>query len=205
MVLYLLIILIGMVLVAAGNAVYGVAAGTVSWWLPAVLTVGTVAALFICDLLFAFLIKSLPRKWFNPRRRIFRAGRCETRFYEFLRINKWKDKIPEVGKLVGYDKTKVGDLSAANLKMFLTETAYAEVIHYFCLLSGVIVSIVYFLLPIPQIQGFFWTVILPCSLVNFFLNLPPIFIQRHNRPRLIRIYDLLVKKEEKAAAVNSPL
>jgi len=201
--LYLFIVFAGTVAVATGNAVYvGAITGAVVWWVPIVLTVGTVAALFACDIIFAFVVKSLPRKWFDPRRRIFRASKCEARFYEFIRINKWKDKVPEVGKLVGYDKTKVGDLSSANLNMFLTETAYAEVIHYFCLLSSVIVPVVYFMLPLPQIQGFFWTIILPCAFVNFALNLPPIFIQRHNRPRLLRIYDLLLKKEERAAKDN---
>ena len=200
MTLYLSIIFIGMAIASGlGVAYFSAYAGTHEWWVIVTMVVATSLALFLCDLIFAGSIKLLPQKWFDPYKKKYKISKREKSFYELLGINYWKDKVPEVGKLVGYDKTSVGDLTADNLFKFLTESAYGEIIHYFCLLSSVIIAVIYFFIPIDAINGLFWGVVLPCALVNFFLNVPPILIQRYNRPRLMRIHQLLVKKEQKAA------
>ena len=37
-------------------------------------------------------------------------------------------------------------------------------------------------------------IMLPLMIINFVLNIPPVLIQRLNRPKLLRIYELELKK-----------
>jgi len=194
--LYLWIIAIGGAVIFLANfLVFSVIGDSFYWWHLLVLTIGVIVALFLVDLIFAFFVRVWPKRWFSHKKRFFVVGKREMRFYERLGIVRWKDRVPEIGKLVGYDKTKVGERTADNILEFLYETGYGEVIHWWCLVASFIVMGIYFLLPFWDIR-LFLTTILPASIVNFFLNLAPVFIQRYNRPRLVRIYELQLKKEK---------
>ncbi|MDR1092958.1 MAG: hypothetical protein LBL66_02280, partial [Clostridiales bacterium] len=189
MVLYLFIIGFSMAAVFAANGVYAAIAGA-SVWAVFGMVWGDALALFLLDALFATAIHfALPKKWFDPYRKIYRAGKRERRFYNALRIVRWKDKIPETGKLIGqFDKTKVAGLEADYLFLFLRETCYAEIIHYaMLLLPSLIVPLCHALIfSGSSFRLYVWTLALPCAFVNFALQIPPIFVQRFNRPRLLR-------------------
>ena len=45
-----------------------------------------------------------------------------------------------------------------------------------------------------------WTIALPVILVNFFLQSPPVLVQRYNRHRLQKLYALQLRKKSRAEA-----
>ena len=76
------------------------------WWSIAIL-VGCVVVEFALDGLFAYIIHQLPDKWFKPNKKIYKVGKKERKFYDSLKIKKWKDKVWELGGLGGFRKNKI--------------------------------------------------------------------------------------------------
>ncbi len=136
-----------------------------------------------------------PKKSMNPEKKIYKVYKWEAKFYNKIGINKWKDKIPELGCLAGFVKTSVQTTDDPSyLFKFAEETVYAEVMH----VSSAIFGWLILLIP-PYDLMFnitFWIALVSCG-----LNILPIFIQRYNRPRLLRMYyrelKIRKKKEEK--------
>lgn len=98
-------------------------------------------------------------------------------FYEkYLKINKWKNKLPQFSNImsIGFKKDSIKSLSSDYLNMFHTETIRAELSHIFLM----ILSPVYFIGDKPLgIELFF-------AVGNLLGNIPFIMIQRYNRPRI---------------------
>ena len=73
----------------------------------------------------------IPDEKFNPGSFWFRSRSWETdgRFYErFLRIKKWKDRLPDGARLfrTGFEKGKVKSTDPEYLKAFIRETCRAD-------------------------------------------------------------------------------
>lgn len=152
-------------------------------------TTFTTICVIILDGIIAFIIHKLPNKIFNPFKKIFRVPIKERTFYEKIKIRKWKDKVPEMGKyLCNFDKRKITENQEKYIFKFLEETCYAEWVHYGMAFIGFLLL---FILP----SKFTLSIVLPVVLVNFFLNLPPIFIQRYNRPKLFIFYQRISSKK----------
>ena len=99
-----------------------------------------------------------------------------------LGIRKWKDLIPESGKmLTGFGKREVLDMKDnAYLFKFMEETVYAEVMH---LLSAVLGFLVVF------VNLKLWFLVgIPLAIFNFILQILPAMVQRYNRPKLMLVY-----------------
>ena len=123
----------------------------------------------------------LPKKWVNPARRRFSVSDCEIRIYTKLKIRRWIPLIPEMGQLAGFRKDKIrGDTSAYFYK-FLEETAYAELMHEWTFVFGALPMFLY------GAGGVYCT--LPMCLINLLMQIPPVMIQRYNRPKLWRVYE----------------
>ncbi len=125
----------------------------------------------------------------SPRRRMFRPRTWERdgRFYSsVLRINRWKDLLPQhVGKN-GFSKEHLDDVSAEYLDEFIAETCRGEWNHRMnslCVIPVLIIN----RLPAGLI----------ISLLVLLGNLPFVFIQRYNRLRLQRLKKLISKKESR--------
>ena len=54
---------------------------------------------FLIDALIALIIHKLPKKWFHYEKNFFYIYKWERKFYEKIKIKKWKDHIPELGIL----------------------------------------------------------------------------------------------------------
>lgn len=146
------------------------------------------------DGLIAKIIHDLPRKWFSPHYKIFQPFKCEKSFYRKMKINAWKDFIPDTGKqTTGLSKSEIAGTEADYLFRFLEETCYAEYVHYGMAIMGFPLI---FLAP-KELQ---LSLMLPHAFINFFLNIPPIFIQRNNRPKLLHMYERQLKKANKELA-----
>lgn len=92
-----------------------------------------------------------------------------------LRIDRWKDRLPEAGDLFrgGMSKRQVPSYDVAGLELFARETRRAELAHWWALLCGPV-----FMLWNPPLAA--------ALLVGYgvVVNLPFILVQRYNRFRI---------------------
>ena len=92
-----------------------------------------------------------------------------------LRIDRWKDRLPEAGGLFpgGTSKRRLPSYDAAGLEAFARETRRAELTHWWALCCGPLFI--------------FWNPPLAAALLigyGIVVNLPFILIQRYNRFRI---------------------
>lgn len=133
----------------------------------------------------------LPPSYFDCNKSRFRPREWERggRWYrDKLKINVWKDKVPQhVGK-DGFSKSHITDVSIEYLDQFIMETCRGEWNHTtdtFC--------IVFVLIMNPP-WGLF------CSFLILLGNLPFAAIQRYNRFRLLTVRKKLLRDLSRAEA-----
>lgn len=187
MILYLTIIGGGLLLIFVANTIVSVSGGAFPVWYAFLQTLLYFVYVFGIDVIVSLAVRYAPAKLYEPDKKIFRVGENEKRFYNFLKIKDWKDKIPELGKMANFDKKKVEKLEAEYLYKFAKETVYAEVMHIGMAVFG------WAILFIPCNATIF-NFAFPIAFVNFALQIPPIFTQRYNRPKLLKAYAFLSKK-----------
>ncbi len=128
-----------------------------------------------------YVAHRIPASRLSRDRGLFRIRRFEAggRFYErWLRIKRWKDRLPEAGALFrgGVSKRRVGGTDREHLESFAVETRRAELTHWLILAAGP-----WFLLWNPWWLGL--------AMVGYAIvaNVPCLAIQRYNRARLLRM------------------
>ena len=137
-----------------------------------------------------FIGEALPRKWFVWSRFPWRAflWEREGRVYDALKIRAWKDRVPDMSRFCRRMVPKrVGKCpKAVDVWRLVLETCVAEAVHLgLCVLSPVI--------------WLFWrnAVGVLLSLLAVVCNLPFVFIQRYNRPKLVALAKRLEAREER--------
>lgn len=128
-----------------------------------------------------FIRYLLPKKWMNPARRRFSVADWEIKFYVKLGIRRWTPLIPELGQLADFKKDKIRSDTPAYFYRFLEETAYAELMHQWTFVFGALPVFAY------GVDGLYCTI--PMCLINLLMQIPPVMIQRYNRPKLWRVYE----------------
>ncbi|MBU5627941.1 hypothetical protein KQI82_13600 [Oscillibacter sp. MSJ-2] len=135
-----------------------------------------------------FFGESLPRDRFHYDRFPYRSYSWEEngKFYTRLKIEKWKDRLPDKSRFVKSTVRKKlgGDRSAAHLLRLVQETCVAELTHWLLL----VVSPVMLVTMEPPLS--IWA-----AALYGISNLPFIMIQRYNRPRLARLYQTARRRE----------
>ena len=118
--------------------------------------------------------------WLLRPRRFETAGRWYRRW---LRVHRWKDKVPEAGGLFrgGVSKRQLPGRDIAGLQLFVRETRRAELAHWWAMWCGPV-----FVLWNPPLAA----VLL--ILYGVLVNLPFIAIQRYNRFRILALNERLV-------------
>ena len=129
-----------------------------------------------------FIGRLFPKRWFRHDNFPYQSLPIEQngRIYERIGIKRWKDKVPDMSKLlpnmIAQKQLSLG-VTSQHIELLIQETCIAEFLHillcvagFGCVflwpgMGGVIVSILYALIG----------------------NLPFILIQRYNRPRLVQI------------------
>lgn len=127
---------------------------------------------------------------FNPNARIFRIPKFEQRFYEEIKIDKWKCLVPDFGKMVGFKK-KIDPSQAKSsqfYRRFLYENINASLLHFI----DILLTPFFFFFLHPE---FYITIGLCGMLIIFFLNIIPVMLQRYLRPRLLNLYNKLLARE----------
>ncbi len=143
----------------------------------------------IVSVIVTITTRVLPDKVFNPYRR-FKVYPKENRLYTKLKVKKWKDKIPELGKLGGFAKNHINEPNNPQyIFRFLTETCIAETLHFY---SIILSGLVFLFIP----NQYLFTISIPVFIINGTLHLLPVLLQRYIRPKFIKIYQHLIEKEE---------
>ena len=131
--------------------------------------------------------QALPRRWFSGDRWPWASAPFEKegRFWRKLGVHRWKDKVPDMSRLLGdMVKKQLAPDGKTDYALLVQETCVAECVH-FCL--GLLS------LGALALCRSGWMV---CIVAVYILlgNLPFQIIQRYNRPRLLR----LMRKARKA-------
>ena len=131
--------------------------------------------------LLVFLIgRVFPRKWINPNIFYFRAWKWEKegKVYEKVSIKKWKTKWPDFSNIITklfpkiMPKKRLDMGAVEKLPILIKESCVAEATHTICFFLGFI--------PIAIWPGVASAVL---SVLWALTHIPPIIIQRYNRPR----------------------
>lgn len=157
-----------------------------------------VVAVIVVDALVSTIARILPKKCAQHDKKIYTVSTKEKKFYEKLKIRKWKDYVPEIGHFTGFRKNKIADpKSIEYLDRFLLEICYGEIGHFFSLFLGFAILLMF------PLTNMWWAISIPVAIVNVFLNLPSLFILRYNSYKLEILRKSNLKKqarEEKASA-----
>lgn len=145
------------------------------------------SAVYVCfiGLVAGFLFAMLPNRVFKKNESLFKIRKFEQggMFYsKYLKINLWKDKLPQFSELTrfGFKKASLNNISHEYLEIFKAETMRAELTHFFL----IILSPFYVYVKPDILQ---WTTFIGCVLGN----IPFIMIQRYNRARIIKLQSRL--------------
>lgn len=127
----------------------------------------------------AFVLGELfPRRWVRYDRFPFNEYGWEKNgvLYRRLRVNEWKDKVPDMSNLFKWmfpKKSLAQTRTSDYFKRFVIETCVAEAVHVILMIAGFVVYIYVF--------DNAWGLI--ASILYALGNLPFVLIQRYNRPR----------------------
>lgn len=141
---------------------------------------------------FALLFRFIFHCKFNPNWKILPVSKREITFYEFTRIDKWKKLIPDLGKLVNFNKqVLVGQTNnSAYYERFLFENVNASALHFFTILSSPMIFLI-------LSKEFYLSLSLPIIIIVFVLNILPVMLQRYLRPKIYSLYCLTKRREER--------
>ena len=154
------------------------------WLYSAIIILGSGLLVFILGRIF-------PRSWINPYNFYFKAWKWEKegKIYEKIKIKKWKTKWPDFSNIITKILPKIMpkkrlDVSAVQkLPILIKESCVAETTHTICFVLGFI--------PIAIWPGVASAVL---SLLWALTHIPPIIIQRYNRPRFKEMLNKVTKQ-----------
>lgn len=131
-----------------------------------------------------YAVHRLPTSRLDDDGWLWRARAAEgggRRYERWLRIRRWKDRVPEAGGLFagGVSKRRLPTVAHGGLERFIIETRRAELGHWLALVLGPVA--VLWNPPVGAVLMVSYGVV---------VNLPFIAIQRYNRLRAQRVLDL---------------
>ena len=152
-----------------------------------------VALVIAVDAVVATVFRLLPAKFANHDKKFFSVSLKEKKFYEKIKIRKWKDYIPEIGHFTGFRKNKIADpKSPEYIDRFLLEICYGQLGHFYSIFFGLLILLLFPITP-------FWLPLsISVAIINIFFNLPSLFILRYNSYKLKILRKSLEKKQAKA-------
>jgi hypothetical protein len=182
--LYLSIIGIAVFLVSAINIALSIA----PWYYVITAAIWCTALQFALDGIIAILINKMPDKWFGVDNPIYRVSETEKKLYKKLKVRLWKDKIWELGGLGGFSKKSLKSPDDPEyIEKFIIECNKGVLTHRLSYPIG-------FLAMLTLNGVCVFTVALPISAVNLFLNILPTLALRYNTPMLKSVLQRLKRK-----------
>ena len=144
--------------------------------------------LLATGLLFYFLGRIVPKRWFRGDRFPFRVQPWEQKLYQKLRVKQWQNLLPDMSRIFPalMPAKKMTQQTLQDLPRMIEETCVAEAVHTLLSLTGLACLWLW-----PGGWGIALTV-----LYILLGNVSFIIIQRYNRPRLEK---LLAAQEKQRA------
>ena len=190
MVLYLTIIIIANIIVILSNILFGTAIFGYSVDFVLFASIVTTLFQFAIDGIFALLVHWLPKKWFTKDKKCFYVSKKLQKFYDKLKIRKWKDKVWELGGLGGFRKNKIYDPNNPEyIDEFIMESNKGIVVHRLSYFAGYL-AIFLFPLKYALVIG------VPIATINLILNILPTMILQYNIPKLLVVHKRLTRNLE---------
>ena len=177
MVFYLSVVIVAMAIIATCNIFFNpMVAGFSPFWTVAVVVIAVVVEI-ILNLIIEGIVHIMPDGWFDEKSH-FKTSAGERKFYDKIKIKKWKDKVWELGAVGGFSKRKMLDPNSSEyLRQFIIECNKGFVGHIITLPASFLIM----LFPLPK----YWLCLgLPVAVVSVFLNTLPAMILRYNLPKL---------------------
>ena len=197
---YIAVILLSvLVIILANAAARGLFGDLRSLLFLSLSVIGGTVAVIAVDGAGAFIIRRLiPEHLFAPDCPAFAVGAKEQKLYRRLKINTWKDKVPELGVFTGFNKSRFESSTDVDyLGRFLVESNYGVVIH----LENAIFGWLILFIPFCRMPSI-W---LPIAAVNFVLSLLPVAVLRYNTRPLRFLYSRSIKKSEVSIDTGSSI
>ena len=142
----------------------------------------------------------LPLRVYHPEEFPFRGGDFESRFFRLLRIHRWKDYLPQNNR--GFNKGKISSFEDPDyIHRFVLHTCRGETVHFLLGAIGYVFVLYGFLTP-DRTQGF--KLFLTLSTIYACCQLPFIWVQRYNRPRLIQLEKAVRRKLARQTTARKP-
>ncbi|MED1204195.1 hypothetical protein [Heyndrickxia acidicola] len=149
-------------------------------WIAFKITIINTAFWLVCCFGMAWLVRLFPKSLYHPANGLFKEKSFERKLYKKMNVAVWKDKLPEWGKLLSFEKKNLHkDITLAYIDQFILETCYAEAGHLGMAAAG------FACIFINSSTNFLMA--LSFAIANVCIQLPFILIQRYNRPRLLRL------------------
>ena len=172
--MYLSVIGIAMLIIAAVNTLLGVTL----WYVALISVIWCTALQFALDGSIAILINKMPDGWFGVDNRLYRVSQRERELYKKWRVRQWKDKVWELGGLGGFSNQSVKEPgNPAYVEKFIIECNKGVLTHRLSYPAGFLA-----MLTLPDVCSL--TIALPVALVNLYLNILPTLALRYNTPKL---------------------
>ncbi len=199
MLLYPIIILICMTIIAVMNIIFN---NMEPWYVYVIYTVVLTILVIIIDGIVAWIIRSMPEKYFDYHKKIFNAGEKAKKFYKIIGVKKWKEKVPELGMFTSFRKNKISNPNNPEyLKRYILEACYGVIIHYVSVPFGFLIMLCDYKM-YSNASVIFLTIALPIAIVNAVLIVLPAYILKYNLPKLIRLYEFKKRQSEKGELNN---
>ncbi len=169
------------------------------WYVYPLATLFFIVVAVALDGLAAWLIRSMPEKLFDYRKKIFQTGRRKQAFLKAIRVRDWKDRVPELGMFTNFRKNRLSHPQDADyLARYILEACYGIVIHYVSVPVSLLIPLFDFGMYFGR-SNLWLTVALPVTVVNAVLIVLPAFILEFNLPHLVRLYEYREKKKNRGA------
>lgn len=151
-------------------------------FLTVAISTGTTAYHFVFRLLVGYFFDATMKNKANYNKRWFCVGKGELKFYKFLKVKHWKDKMPT------FDP-KAFDVSNRTWDQIAQATCQSELVHE----TNVVLSF----LPIVASVWFgsIWVFVVT-SVLSAIFDLLFVFMQRFNRHRILRMQARLQKSNK---------
>lgn len=180
MILYAIMILVAWAIIIGLNILFNF--NDFALWYILLTVVASTLVVILVDGLTAWVVRRMPKKWFNPFSKKFKIYKWEKTFYHKLGIKKWKDLVPELGNFTNFSKSKVLEPNNNNyITRYLLEACYGRVGHFASMFSGFLII---FMFPLKFCLNFG----IPVAIVNAIMNAMPWFVLRYNTPKLLALY-----------------
>ena len=189
---YIFIILIMMGIISGLNIAFN---PMYEWYIYLIAVVAYVIIVIIIDAIVATVIRKMPEKYFDYHKRVFNTTKSELKFYKLIGVKKWKEHVPELGMFTGFRKNKIANpKDPAYLSRYILEACYGIIIHFWSVPASFLIMLFDFKMYTGN-SNLWLCVAMPVAIVNAILIVLPAFILKYNLPKLVRLYEISIKKE----------